>query len=209
MFDESQHPRDGDGKFTDGGGSSRESYTQSVNDRIKWAKENGVDLPLNTDGSVDDLKLQELYEKGKDRKKMTPAEKIASVHIDFDKDNFLPELDEDTLIKLGATSNKRVLLKASSIKRNLGKHIDVSEKVMQDIIAEALYNPIDVFPANPKNSNYYHLASFIEIQGKDGLKMGLVLLDIDKSKENFEIGHAYFVDGAGFRKAENKVQKKD
>ncbi len=73
MFDEGQHPRDDGGKFTDKGGGSRENYTQSVNDRIKWAKENGVDLPLNTDGSVDDLKLQELYEKGKDRKASAPA----------------------------------------------------------------------------------------------------------------------------------------
>ncbi len=74
MFDEGQHPRDDGGKFTDKGGGSRENYTRSVNDRIKWAKENGVDLPLNTDGSVDDLKLQELYEKGKDRKANAPAE---------------------------------------------------------------------------------------------------------------------------------------
>ena len=28
----------------------------------------------------------------------------------------------------------------------------------------------------------------------------LVLLDIDKSKENFEVGHAYFVDGKVTRK---------
>lgn len=39
--------------------------------------------------------------------------------------------------------------------------------------------------------------------------MGLVLLDIDKNKDYFEIGHAYFVDGDGFTKAKNKVQKKD
>lgn len=59
MFDESKHPRDNDGKFTDKNG---ESYSDGVNERIKWAKDNGIDLPLNTDGSVDDLKLQELYE---------------------------------------------------------------------------------------------------------------------------------------------------
>ena len=61
MFDESKHPRDNDGKFTDKNG---ESYSDGVNERIKWAKENGVDLPLNLDGSVDDLKLQELYDAG-------------------------------------------------------------------------------------------------------------------------------------------------
>ena len=65
MFDESKHPRDNGGKFTDKSGGSRDSYAQSVNDRIKWAKENGVDLPLNNDGSVDDLKLQELVSEKK------------------------------------------------------------------------------------------------------------------------------------------------
>ena len=39
--------------------------------------------------------------------------------------------------------------------------------------------------------------------------MGLVLLDIDKSKEHFEVGHAYFVDGKGFEKAKMKTSKKD
>lgn len=57
-FDESKHPRDRDGKFTDGG----ENYSDSVNGRIERAKENGIDLPLNADGSVDDLKLQERLE---------------------------------------------------------------------------------------------------------------------------------------------------
>lgn len=182
MFEEEKHPRDGDGKFTDKAGAKKSGY------------DSRDDL-----GSIKNVA----------KKKMTPADKIASVHIDFDRDNILPELNEDTLVKLGEKSNKRVLLKAPSIKRNLGKHIDVSEKVMQEIISEALYNPIDVFPANPQNPNYYHMASFIEVEGKNGLKMGLVLLDVDKNKKYFEIGHAYYVDGKGFKKAKNKVQKKD
>ena len=63
MFREEDHPRDRDGKFTDKDGS----YSDGVNERIKWAKENGIDLPLNLDGSVDDLKLQELYDSGVSR----------------------------------------------------------------------------------------------------------------------------------------------
>lgn len=43
---------------------SSKSYKDGVNERVKWAKENGVDLPLNTDGSLDDLKLQEIYNSG-------------------------------------------------------------------------------------------------------------------------------------------------
>lgn len=81
MFDEDKHPRDGDRKFTDGRGEgSREEYRQSVNDRIKWAKENGVELPLNTDGSVDDLKLQEKIAE----KKKALTNKVVKVDMDAD-----------------------------------------------------------------------------------------------------------------------------
>lgn len=139
------------------------------------------------------------------RSKMTPEEKIASVHIDFGKDNVLPELNEDALDKIGLTENKSVLLKSQTIKRNLQKHFDVSDETLQKIITEALYNPVDIYPANPNNPNYYHFAAFIEIEDKSGLKMGLVLLDIDVTKKYFEIGHAYFVDGKGFEKSKNKA----
>ncbi len=47
---------DNNGRFTNKQGV----YQERVNDRIKWAKENGVELPLNADGTVDDLKLQKL-----------------------------------------------------------------------------------------------------------------------------------------------------
>lgn len=148
-------------------------------------------------------------DKSNDKKKMTPAEKIASVHIDFDRDNILPELDKVILEKMGLTESKPVLLKAYTIKRNFKRHIDVTDDIMQDIITETLYNPIDVFPANPNNSNYFHLAAFVEIEEKEGLKMGLVLLDVDNIKNNFEIGHAYFVDSDGFDRAKKKINKKD
>ncbi len=80
---------------------------------------------------------------------------------------------------------------------------------MENIITEALYNPIDVFPANPENLNYFHLAAFVEVEDKRGLKMGLVLLDTDVSKTEFEVGHAYYVDSDGFKRALNKTNKKD
>lgn len=138
---------------------------------------------------------------------MTPEQKIASVHIDFGKDNVLPELNDETIEKLGLSKNKPVLLKGSTIKRNLQRHIDVSDEIMQNIITEALYNPIDVFPANPNNPNYYHFASFVEVKTSDGLKMGLVLLDLDSQKAYFDIGHAYFVRSDAFERAKNKTKK--
>ena len=45
------------------------------------------------------------------KKKISPAENIASVHIDFDKDNVLPELNDGDLGKIGLKQNKPVLLK--------------------------------------------------------------------------------------------------
>lgn len=57
---ESEHPRDNAGRFTDKEGSSS-SYREEVNERIKWAKENNVELPLNNDGSLNDIRLQKIY----------------------------------------------------------------------------------------------------------------------------------------------------
>lgn len=62
---ESEHPRDNAGRFTDKEGSSS-SYREEVNERIKWAKENNVELPLNDDGSLNDIRLQKLYNENKE-----------------------------------------------------------------------------------------------------------------------------------------------
>ena len=187
-------------KQDDKGNLHSDSNGRFVSKGEQEAKREEAEKIYNSDSSVT---------ASSEKKKKTPAEKIASVHIDFSRDNILPELNEDSLNKLGSTQNKKVLLKGATIKRNLGKHIDVTQDVMQDIIFQALYDPVDIFPANPSNANYYHMASFVEIPEKNGLKMGLVLLDIDKSKEYFEVGHAYFVDGKGFEKTKKKASKKD
>lgn len=79
-FKESEHPRDSDGKFTYKESDikamstkelkevlqqelpSRNSYAD-LGKLIQWAKENGIELSLNKDGSLDDTRLQKLYEK--------------------------------------------------------------------------------------------------------------------------------------------------
>ena len=84
MFNEKEHPRDNDGKFSE--------------------KDSGKSSAYNSRNDLNILK-------GAKKKKMTPAEKIASVHIDFDKDNVLPELNDGDLGKIGLKQNKPVLLK--------------------------------------------------------------------------------------------------
>lgn len=128
------------------------------------------------------------------KKKMTPAEKIASVHIDFDRDNILPELNENALKQMGAETSKKVLLKKSVIEKNRRDHVDISDKDMATIIAHALYDEeSDIFRANPNNPNYYHFASFYDFERNGKRHKGVALLDIDDRKENFEIVHAHLM----------------
>lgn len=126
------------------------------------------------------------------QKKMTPAEKIASVHIAFDRDNILPELNEEDLVKVGATVNKPVLLKKSVIDRNAVMHSDLSDSDFSRIILNALYAPSEVFPAN-KEKAYFHFAKVFEIEGQENQEIGVALLDVDDRKTHFEIVHAHWV----------------
>ncbi len=197
QFDESKHPRDGDGKFSETG--NEQKY-------IEWAKDNGVDLPLNNDGSLDTIRLQKMYDTHHTttQNKMTPDEKIASVHIDFDRDNILPKLNNDTIEKLGAKESKRVLLKKSIIDRNFEEHDDLTREDFEQIINQGLYDSPEVFPANSKNPNYYHLASIVETTSKGKPEIGIVLLDIDARKDNFEIVHAHYVRKRSYKRLKTK-----
>lgn len=176
MFDESKHPRDDDGKFTDSSGA-------------------GKIYPQNT-------KYSEIITASK-HKKMTPAEKIASVHIDFTKDNVLPELNDEDVAKVGSKVNKPVLLKKNIIDRNRVEHSDLTDDDFQNIIANALYTPSEIFSAN-KDKPYYHFAKVIEVNSKGKPEIGLALLDVDENKENFEIVHAHLMRGRSFKSIKNR-----
>lgn len=154
-------------------------------------------------------KLRELTKPKKEKKtQMTAEDKIASVHIDFDKDNILPELDKYSLKIMGAEKSKPVLLKKSTIDRNFQEHSDLTKEDFQSIIAQALYEPSEVFPANAEKP-YWHFAKLIKETSKGHSKIGLALLDIDVNKESFEVAHAHFVGAKGLARAKNKVIKKD
>jgi len=177
MFDESKHPRAEDGRFTDGSGTGK-TYRQN--------------------SSYNDILA------GNENKKMTPAEKIASVHIDFNRDNILPELNEADLEKIGSKVNKPVLLKKSVIERNIAQHSDLTTEDFESIIAHALYSPSEIFKANGKKP-YYHFAKVIEVNSKGKPEIGLALLDVDDSKDNFEIVHAHLVRERSFNLAKKKT----
>lgn len=71
-FDESKHPRDGDGKFTNKNGGESSG---GIKEQIEWARKSGKELPLNNDGSLDEVALRKMY----DERKPTDSDKKDSV----------------------------------------------------------------------------------------------------------------------------------
>ncbi len=210
-FNEKDHPRDRDGKFTNANGGSG---SDDVKEQIAWARKNGKELPLNADGSLDTFKLGKMYsewDKSLDRvgNSNQADEKKSGIHIDFDSDNLLPELNKETIEALGAKESKKVLLKKHVIDRNFEEHDDLTKDDFEQIISQALYDSPEVFPANSNKPSYYHLANIVEKTSKGKPEIGLVLLDIDAQKDNFEIVHAHYVNKSGLSRAKKRATKKD
>lgn len=63
QFDESKHPRDGDGKFSEKANAGR-SETDKY---IQWAKNNNIDLPLDSNGALDTVRLQKMYDQNAEK----------------------------------------------------------------------------------------------------------------------------------------------
>lgn len=136
--------------------------------------------------------------------KMTPADKIASVHIERGKDNILPELNEGDLAKIGVTNNKPVLVKASITERNAARHPDIDDEETDKIIGEALYNPAKIFKGNKET--YHHFAQVVRLssKGTDEPRFGAVLLDVNETLDNFEVVHWHLMIPQELERAEKK-----
>ncbi len=63
QFDENKHPRDGDGKFSEKANAGR-SETDKY---IQWAKNNNIDLPLDSNGALDTIQLQRMYDQSTEK----------------------------------------------------------------------------------------------------------------------------------------------
>lgn len=161
----------------DGGGSGPDWITV----------ENGEAVPVEP-GQDKKKAIKKHFEK------MTPAEKIASVHIDPTKDSVLPELNESDLAKMGISKNKKVVVKATTSDRNEIRHPDVSIEDRDKLIGETLYSPTEIFKGN-KDKPYYTFIKPLRLSPRDGktIDNGLVLLDIDETKESFEVVHWHWI----------------
>lgn len=174
-------------------------YGEPVDKNDEWITvENGEAVPV-AQGQTKAEAIKAHFNKAEKpeepiNKKMTPAEKIASVHIDRSKDNILPELNEEDLAKIGAKVNKPVLIKLNIIERNALVHSDVTEEEGNRIIGEALYNSDAVF----RGKNVKPYFSFVKSMrfspnGKDTSDFGVVLLDVSEANDCFEVVHWHWV----------------
>ena len=124
--------------------------------------------------------------------KMTPDEKIASVHIDFSKDNILPELNESELEKVGVKDNKPIRIKKSIIDRNDFYHGDAMIDA-DKIIGETLYSPAEVFHGK-SDKDYFTFIKPLKLSVRNGKdEYGVVLLDVTDSNNSFDVIHWHWV----------------
>jgi len=122
--------------------------------------------------------------------------KIGNIHIDFDSDNILPELNREDLEKIGAES-KPVLLKKSVIERNLLRHPDVDKKEYDYLLGQALYYNPSYFPG--LKNNYVNFVS--KINDRDN---SLVLIEMSETKSNFEIVHLMKINDSNLKRMKKR-----
>ncbi|MDR2359941.1 MAG: hypothetical protein LBD85_01495 [Oscillospiraceae bacterium] len=115
-------------------------------------------------------------------------EKIDSVHIDFSRDNILPELNREDLRALGKTS-KPVLLKKEVIDRNLARHPEVAPEDYDKIIGQALYNS-DLRFRNTSGRYDPNYVNFVKQIAHNNM---LVTIQLANYKDNYEIIHLFTV----------------
>lgn len=167
----------------------------------RWVTVRGSHLFIRKGQSITDamresgkFKKSEIEKKDKapGKIKMTPEEKIASVHIDFDKDNILPELNESELAKVGAKENKPIRIKKSIIDRNKFYHEDAMINT-DKILGETLYSPSEIFPGK-SDKDYFTFVKPLRLSKRNGKdEYGVVLLDVTNTNKNFDVVHWHWV----------------
>ena len=110
------------------------------------------------------------------------SEKTKAVKISTKENNILPALNLADLKALNVP-NKPVIFKKNTLERNINVHSDIALKDYPLLTGKALYEHKLVFKDNVK-TNYVHFVGQIAEK-----KNSIVLLDVDVTKQNFEIVH--------------------
>lgn len=133
---------------------------------------------------------------------MTPDEKIEAVKIDFRKNSYLPHLNAKQLEIIGI-NDKDVIFKRTTGQRNKLVHKEVSRKMYEPLIGQALYQPILPPLQDLKNKQYWHF-----IGEAANHKKAFVLLDMEKEKKAFEIVHVLRMKEKNYRQFLKKYLKR-
>jgi hypothetical protein len=141
---------------------------------------------------------------GEVKERKTSAEekqrKIDSIKIDPSKEvNELPRLNPETLEALGAKTDKPVILRKRVLEKNRVSHPDVTPEEYNQIIGNSLYRHEAVLPAH-ENRPYFNLISRVG-EGKNTI----VLLDVEDTKEGFEIVNWHWIGDDGRQRKERKA----
>jgi hypothetical protein len=171
-------------------------YRQRLRDEWKEA-----DHPRNPDGTFGEGGGG-TKENGAGQKTSTEERqrKIASVKIDFGKDNILPGLNKEDLAELGK-ADKPVLLKKNIIDKNKAAHTDIKESDYAHIIGQPLYSPDLIAPGHSEKPYF----NFVARVGED--KNTVVLLELSETKANYEIVNVHWLDDRTRRQKEALGEK--
>lgn len=124
---------------------------------------------------------------------------IDNLHIDFDGDNLLPELNPKDLKELDKKS-KPVLLKKEIIERNLHEHPEVPQEEYDEIIKGALYDGDLRFKGKSERHNQDYMNFVKTIPHHNSL----VLLQLAEHKDNYEIVHLFKVGDKNLERMQKK-----
>ncbi|MEI0478722.1 hypothetical protein [Brachyspira pulli] len=182
-FKEEEHPRKANGEFKEEG--------------------SGED---NKQGDKEETDKKDSSEEEKQKEEKEIKEKIDKVYSsDLSKACILPELTTSIQKKYGFT-NKQISLKENIIIKNNNRHNEITEELAKDILSNSLYKPEYILKGNPEKQNYHN---FITRIGED--KNTIVLLDIDETKDYYEIVNYHIIDDDGIfwkKKKDEKIRNK-
>ena len=146
---------------------------------------------------------KDLSEEEKQKNEKEIQEKIDKLKsIDWEKDNTLPNFPKSFLEEYDL-KDKPILLKKSVIERNFNqRHNDIDKEKAIQIFGNALYKTDDIFYGREDRPNYYNFIHYTDDGHSD-----LVLVDIEETKENYEIVHFYKMNKKGQRRLEKQMKK--
>ncbi len=117
----------------------------------------------------------------------------------------LPALPQNVDAAIGA-NGKPVVIKKNIFERNSKRHGDLTPEQSRGIIQSALYTP-NLYGQNQKSKRPYN---WVVINTKDEQgRNRLVLLEVNRNKDNVEIVHWHYIDAHGLEKIKRQAESED